>query len=118
MSENLHIAITGDNQGFINALNGARAGVRATAREVEQSGGSIEQMFSRIKIAATGALAGFSAKAFIQQVATIRGEFQQLEASFTTLLGSAEKAQSMMGDITKLAATTPFDLKVAEALIE
>lgn len=115
MSENLHIAITGDNQGFINALNGARAGVRATAREVEQSGGSIEQMFSRIKIAATGALAGFSAKAFIQQVATIRGEFQQLEASFTTLLGSAEKAQSMMGDITKLAATTPFDLKgVAE----
>ena len=111
MSENLHIAITGDNQGFINALNGARAGVRATAREVEQSGGSIEQMFSRIKIAATGALAGFSAKAFIQQVATIRGEFQQLEASFTTLLGSAEKAQSMMGDITKLAATTPFGLQ-------
>lgn len=115
MSENLHIAITGDNQGFINALNGARAGVRATAREVEQSGGSIEQMFSRIKIAATGALAGFSAKTFIQQVATIRGEFQQLEASFTTLLGSAAKAQSMMSDITKLAATTPFDLKgVAE----
>lgn len=111
MSENLHIAITGDNQGFINALNGARAGVRATAREVEQSGGSIEQMFSRIKIAATGALAGFSAKAFIQQVATIRGEFQQLEASFTTLLGSAEKAQSMMNDLTKLAATTPFGLQ-------
>lgn len=111
MSENLHIAITGDNQGFINALNGARAGVRATAREVEQSGGSIEQMFSRIKIAAAGALAGFSAKAFIQQIATIRGEFQQLEASFTTLLGSAEKAQSMMSDLTKLAATTPFGLQ-------
>lgn len=111
MSENLHIAITGDNQGFINALNGARAGVRSTAREVEQSGGSIEQMFNRIKIAATGALAGFSAKAFISQVVQIRGEFQQLEAAFTTLLGSAEKAQSMMGDLTKLAATTPFDLK-------
>lgn len=111
MSENLHIAITGDNQGFINALNGARAGVRATAREVELSGGNIEQMFNRIKIAATGALAGFSAKAFIQQVANIRGEFQQLEAAFTTLLGNAEKAQSMMNDLTRLAATTPFDMQ-------
>lgn len=111
MSENLHIAITGDNQGFINALNGARAGVRATAREVENSGGSIEQMFNRIKTAAAGALAGFSAKAFIQQVVQIRGEFQQLEAAFTTLLGSAEKANKMMEDMTHLAATTPFDLK-------
>lgn len=111
MSENLHIAITGDNQGFINALNGARAGVRATAREVEQSGGSIEEMFSRMKVAAAGALAGFSAKAFIQQVVQIRGEFQQLEAAFTTLLGSAEKASAMMSDMTKLASTTPFDLK-------
>lgn len=111
MSENLHIAITGDNQGFINALNGARAGVRATAREVELSGGNIEQMFNRIKIAATGALAGFSAKAFVQQVANIRGEFQQLEAAFTTLLGNAEKAQNMMNDLTKLAATTPFGLQ-------
>lgn len=111
MSENLHIAITGDNQGFINALNGARAGVRATAREVEQSGGSIEQMFSRIKIAATGALAGFSAKAFIQQVVQIRGQFQQLEAAFGTLLGSAEKAKDMMSQMTDLAARTPFDLQ-------
>ena len=100
MSENLHIAITGDNQGFINALNGARAGVRATAREVEQSGGSIEQMFSRIKIAATGALAGFSARAFIQQVVQIRGQFQQLEAAFGTLLGSAEKAKDMISQMT------------------
>ncbi len=111
MSENLHIAITGDNQGFINALNGARAGVRATAREVEQSGGSIEQMFSRIKIAATGVFAGFSATQIIKTIAQTRGEFQQLEVAFKTMLGSADQAQSLMQQMTTLAATTPFDLK-------
>ena len=30
--DNLHIPITGDNRGFINALNGAKEGVRNTAR--------------------------------------------------------------------------------------
>lgn len=111
MSENLHIAITGDNQGFINALNGARAGVRATAREVEQSGGSIEQMFNRIKVAAGGVFAGLSAKTFVEQVMNIRGEFQQLEVAFKTMLGSADQASNLMQQMTTLAATTPFDLK-------
>lgn len=111
MPENLHISITGDNQGFVRALNGARAGVRATAKEVEQSGGSIEQMFNRIKIAATGALAGFSAKEFIQKVTQVRGQFQQLEAAFSTLLGNAGKASALMSEMADLAARTPFDLQ-------
>lgn len=111
MPENLHISITGDNQGFVRALDGARAGVRATAREVEQSGGSIEQMFSRIKIAATGALAGFSAREFVQKVTQVRGQFQQLEAAFATLLGNAGKASVLMSEMADLAARTPFDLQ-------
>ena len=60
-TDNLHIPITGDNQGFINALNGAREGVRKAAQDIEKSGMSIEQFFDRIKNAAALSLAGFSA---------------------------------------------------------
>ena len=109
--DNLHISITGDNQGFINALNGAREGVRRTARDIEQSGLSIEQMFNRIQQAAAISLAGFSVKEFIQKVVQVRGEFQQLEVAFTTMLGSAEKANALMQQLTKTAAVTPFDLQ-------
>ena len=50
-------------------------------------------------------------KAFTQQVIQTRGEFQQLEVAFTTMLGSAEKANALMMQLTKTAAVTPFDLK-------
>ena len=109
--DNLHIPITGDNKNFLNALNGARDRVRRTAQDIEQSGLSIEQMFNRIQRAAALSLAGFSAKEFIQKVVQVRGEFQQLEVAFTTMLGSAEKANALMQQLVKTAAVTPFDLQ-------
>lgn len=48
---------------------------------------------------------------FGRQVMSVRGEFQQLEVAFTTLLGSEQKAQKLMQQLTKTAATTPFDLQ-------
>ena len=107
----LHIGIYGDDSNFTSAMSRTRDQVRKTAREVEQSGMSIEQMFSRIKIAAAGALAGFSVKEFASKVVQVRGEFQQLEVAFTTMLGSAEKAKSLMEQLTATAAKTPFDLQ-------
>ena len=106
--DNLHIPITGDNKNFLNALNGARDGVRRTARDIEQSGLSIEQMFNRIQQAAAISLAGFSVKEFVQKVVQVRGEFQQLEVAFTTMLGSAEKANALM---QQRNYTTPNDVK-------
>lgn len=107
----LHIGIYGDDSNFTSAMSRTRDQVRKTAREVEQSGMSIEQMFNRIKIAAAGALAGFSVKEFASKVVQVRGEFQQLEVAFNTMLGSAEKASSLMQQLTKTAAMTPFDLQ-------
>ncbi|MGV8135922.1 MAG: tape measure protein [Mangrovibacterium sp.] len=40
-----------------------------------------------------------------------RGDFQQLEIAFNTMLGSQSKAKAMMDQMVKTAATTPFDLK-------
>lgn len=110
MSENLHIAVTGDNKGFIDALNEARDGVRRTANAVEQSGMGIEDMFKRIAAAAGIAFSLDQAKSFISKVAEVRGEFQQLEIALNTMLGSASKADALMSQLIRTAATTPFGM--------
>lgn len=40
-----------------------------------------------------------------------RGEFQQLEVAFKTLLGAEEPALNLMNQLVETAATTPLDLK-------
>lgn len=37
-------------------------------------------------------------------------DMEQLEVSFSTMLGSAEKAKTLLGQLTEFAATTPFQL--------
>lgn len=103
--------ITGDNSNMLSALQGVQNGVRQTARTVEQSGMSIEDVFKRMGSAATLAITGMSLQSLSKQVAQTRGEFQQLEIAFTTMLGSADKANDLMLQLTKTAATTPFDLQ-------
>ena len=56
-------------------------------------------------------LGGTTALAMLgKQLLTVRGEFQQLDVAFTTMLGSKEKADKLMGQIVETAAKTPFTL--------
>lgn len=107
----LKFDITGDNSNMLSALQGVQNGVRQTKMLAEQSGTSVEQMFSKIRTAATTAMGVFSAKEFASNILQIRGQFQQLEVAFSTMLGSAEKANTLMNQLVRTAATTPFDLK-------
>lgn len=54
---------------------------------------------------------GVSLVGLVKQIAQTRGEFQQLEVAFTTLLQSKEKADALMSQMVDLAAKTPFDLQ-------
>ena len=103
--------ITGDNSSVLKAFRGVQDGVSQTARVVEQQGQSIENVFNRIKSVASIAFAGFTAKEIISTLGTVRGEFQQFEIAFETMLGSGQKAKGMISDLANLAATTPFDMK-------
>ena len=103
--------ITGDNSSVLKAFRGVQDGVSQTARVVEQQGQSIENVFNRIKSVASVAFAGFTAKEIISILGTVRGEFQQFEIAFETMLGSGQKAKGMISDLANLAATTPFDMK-------
>lgn len=107
----LKFDITGDNTSVLRAFKGVQDGVAQTARVVEQQGQSIENVFNRIKSVASVAFAGFTVKEIISTLGTVRGDFQQFEIAFETMLGSGQKAKAMISDLAKLAATTPFDMK-------
>ena len=107
----LHFDITGDNSNLIRKLQETEQGVKNVSKAVEREGGNIEEIFERLTKAAAAFGVGLSAKEFIAQSVQIRGEFQKLEVAFTTMLGSTEKADALMQQMVRTAATTPFDLQ-------
>ena len=107
----LHFDITGDNSNFLRKLREVETGVTNTSKEIEKNGLGIEDMFNKMTKAAAAFGAGFTAKELIQNIIQVRGEFQQLEVAFTTMLGSSEKANALMAQLTETAAKTPLDLQ-------
>lgn len=107
----LHFDITADNTNLIEKLRETERRVKNLSDAVEQEGGGIESLFSRMTRAAAAFGAGFTATELIKNVVRVRGEFQQLEVAFTTMLGSQEKATALMSQLTETAAKTPFDLQ-------
>lgn len=107
----IHFDITGDNSNFLRRLREVENGVKNTSKQIEQSGLGIEELFNRMTKAAAAFGAGFTAKELISNIVQVRGEFQQLEVAFKTMLGSEDKANSLMQQLVKTAATTPFDLQ-------
>lgn len=107
----LHFDITGDNSNLMRKLQETEQGVKNVSKAVEREGVNIEEIFERLTKAAAAFGVGLSAKEFIAQSVQIRGEFQKLEVAFTTMLGSTEKADALMQQMVRTAATTPFDLQ-------
>lgn len=87
------------------------SGLRRDASEAE----SIIEHLGRTA-QSVGAMMGVAftldaAKDFAVKVATVRGEFQKLEAAFKTMLGNKEAADRLMQQLTRTAATTPFGME-------
>ena len=111
----LHFDITADNSNLLRKLQETERGVKSVSSTIEKEGENIENLFNRLTKSAAAFGAGFSAKEFVTQAAQVRGEFQKLEVAFTTMLGSKEKADALMQQMVRTAATTPFSLQdVAE----
>lgn len=55
-------------------------------------------------------LVGQGMYGFVNSIIQTRGQFQQLEIAFETMLGSGSKANALMQQMISTAAKTPFDL--------
>lgn len=77
------------------------------AAEVEES---FQQMAQRAGQYITYYLVGQGMNNLVRSIVSVRGQFQQLEIAFGTMLGSEEKATALMQQMVNTAAKTPFDL--------
>lgn len=100
-----------DNQKFLNALRQSNRGVTDFNAHLQQN---FNQSLISVNDLAKGVTAFLTidyATQFASQIVKVRGEFEQLEIAFTTMLGSKEKADQLMQEIVTFAATTPFGLQ-------
>lgn len=88
-----------DNSGLKKGVNEAEVVIDGLSEHAKKAGLALGSLF---------AVRGF--QDFISQMVKVRGEIQQLEIAFETMLNSKEKSDAMMADIKKLAITTPFTL--------
>ena len=76
--------------------------------EMEQSILSFAQNGARYIVSY---LVGQGMGSLLQSIVSVRGQFQQLEIAFETMLGSGSKAKALMDQMAETAAKTPFDLQ-------
>lgn len=80
------------------------------AQEAAEVEDSFQQMAQRAGQYITYYLVGQGMNNLVSSIVSVRGQFQQLEIAFGTMLGSEEKATSLMQQMVNTAAKTPFDL--------
>ena len=85
--------------------------VHQTAERVEKDGKSIDDVISNIQNSMNIAIGGWSIGKFVNQMMQVRGQFQQTEMAFKTMLQSEEKADALMKQMIHTAAITPFGVE-------
>lgn len=82
--------------------------VHKIAATVKSEGKSIDDIINKIQNTANIAIGGWSIGKFVSQMMQVRGQFQQTEMAFKTMLQSEEKAKDLMQQLINTAAITPF----------
>lgn len=83
----------------------------ATISEARGEVDLLSSSFQRAAGLAAGIFAVSGVQDFVSKLYSVRGEFQQLEISFKTMLGSGEQANELLAQLAQTAASTPFDLQ-------
>lgn len=88
-------------------MDAMRGSTMQARKELDQMKGVSDRLKS--SLAKLGV--AFSLKELVTSIANVRGQFQQLEVAFNTMLGSAEQANALMEQLVHTAAITPFGLE-------
>lgn len=106
--------IFGDASNLLTELKKSEKAFTDLNKTAERSGQGIDDVMNKLEGLAKKAGVSFGAAgmaALAKKVADVRGEFQQLEIAFGTMLGSTDKANKLMIQLANTAAKTPFDLQ-------
>lgn len=97
--------------GGLDRVNKKLDALKGSTAEAKKGLSGLENVSDKVKKSLMGLGMAFSMKGLVSEVANVRGQFQQLEVAFNTMLGSADKADALMAQLIHTAATTPFDLE-------
>ncbi len=107
----IHFVVTGDETDLLRALSSSRSAIIASGDTAEKEGAKIEQMFKRATSSVFAFFSAAQATSFVKSMATVHGEFQQIEIALETILGSEREAATLMNQLRETAAKTPFYMK-------
>ena len=107
----IHFVVTGDETDLLRALSSSRSAIIASGDTAEKEGAKIEQMFKRATSSVFAFFSAAQATSFVKSMATVHGEFQQIEIALETILGNEREAATFMNQLRETAAKTPFDMK-------
>lgn len=95
-------------------LQGTSMKLPSYSAPISEARGEVDLLsssFQRAAGLAAGIFAVSGVQDFVSKLYSVRGEFQQLEISFKTMLGSGEQANELIAQLAQTAASTPFDLQ-------
>ena len=98
----------------VKVMTDAFAGMIEEMKKVPSVGEGATSLFNRLggdaKQLAMSLVGGLGFEQLAEHIFNVRSQFQQLEISFTTMLGSEQKAGALMNQLVQTAAKTPFDM--------
>lgn len=102
-------ATINDNN-FQSHIDQMKRDIRGLSSTTQTETSRMNDSFSTLAKYAAGFFSINVAQQFVRQLVNVRGEFQQLEIAFGTMLQSKEKADALMKELIHTAAITPFNL--------
>ena len=97
-----------------NQMTNAFAQMIAEMKQAPTVGEGISSLFGRLngdaRQLAMSLVGGLGFGQLAEHIFNVRSQFQQLEISFTTMLGSEQKAGALMDELIQTAARTPFNM--------
>ncbi|WP_423128236.1 tape measure protein [Gaoshiqia sp. Z1-71] len=111
-------AIGLDTSQFDKAGKQVVDGFNRIESQARQSSAKMDNAFNNILKGAAAYLSVSALSRFGREIINVRGEFQQLEIAFETMLGSKAKADQLMQEAITFASKTPFTLTDVAANIK
>ena len=100
-----------DRNQFKSDIDAMRRDILGLNNTVKSETSKMDSAFKNLSLGIAGYFSVNAVQGFVRELINVRGEFQKTEIAFTTMLGNADQAKSLMADMVELAAKTPFSLQ-------
>lgn len=99
-----------NNPAIRDAVRRARLDIKGLADGAEKDIDQLDKGFTKLSRTLTGVFSVAAVKSFLSELIGVRGQFQQIENSLTTILKSQDAANGLMREWKDLTLRSPYTL--------